>query len=41
MGDGRFDAERVMRALREMPQQAVLFDPERLPARRAARRSTR
>jgi len=32
MGDGRFDAERVMRALREMPQRAVLFDPERLPA---------
>jgi indolepyruvate ferredoxin oxidoreductase beta subunit len=30
MGDGRFDAERVMRALREMPRQAVLFDPERL-----------
>ena len=32
MGDGRFDAERVMRALREMPHQAMLFDPERLPA---------
>jgi len=31
MGDGRFDAERVMRAVREMPQRAVLFDPDRLP----------
>jgi indolepyruvate ferredoxin oxidoreductase beta subunit len=31
MGDGRFDAERVMRALREMPQRAMLFDPDRLP----------
>ncbi len=37
MGDGRFDAERVMRALREMPHQAMLFDPERLTgAARAA-----
>jgi indolepyruvate ferredoxin oxidoreductase beta subunit len=32
MGDGRFDAERVMRAVRDMPRQAMLFDPERLPA---------
>jgi indolepyruvate ferredoxin oxidoreductase, beta subunit len=31
MGDGRFDAERVMRATRDMPRQAVLFDPDRLP----------
>ena len=31
MGDGRFDAERVMRTLREMPRQATLFDPDRLP----------
>ncbi|WP_372617734.1 indolepyruvate oxidoreductase subunit beta family protein [Falsiroseomonas sp.] len=31
MGDGRFDAERVMRALRELPRQALLFDPDRLP----------
>jgi indolepyruvate ferredoxin oxidoreductase beta subunit len=38
MGDGRFDAERVMRALREMPRQAVLFDPERLTG--AARSAT-
>lgn len=31
MGDGRFDAERVMRALREMPRDARLFDPDALP----------
>ncbi|WP_376096897.1 indolepyruvate oxidoreductase subunit beta family protein [Roseomonas sp. CCTCC AB2023176] len=31
MSDGRFDAERVMRTIREMPRRAVLFDPERLP----------
>jgi indolepyruvate ferredoxin oxidoreductase beta subunit len=31
MGDGRFDAERAFRAVREMPARALLFDPDRLP----------
>ncbi len=32
MGDGRFESERVMRAIGEMPRRAMLFDPDRLPA---------
>lgn len=31
MGDGRFDAERAFRAVREMPSRTLLFDPDRLP----------
>lgn len=31
MGDGRFDAERAFRALREIPARTLLFDPDRLP----------
>jgi indolepyruvate ferredoxin oxidoreductase beta subunit len=31
MGDGRFDAERAFRAVREIPARTLLFDPDRLP----------
>jgi indolepyruvate ferredoxin oxidoreductase beta subunit len=31
MGDGRFDAERAFRAVRETPARAMLYDPDRLP----------
>lgn len=31
MGDGRFDAERAFRALREIPARTLLYDPDRLP----------
>jgi indolepyruvate ferredoxin oxidoreductase beta subunit len=31
MADGRVDTERLMRAVREMPRHAVLFDPDRHP----------